>query len=73
MAILQKIEQVGQFDGTNLIDVSDCNSQCGGEFDGPVLWSDEEDAEDTLCEYGGMPDDHQLVKVTIIVESLEGD
>jgi len=53
-----------------LVWASECNSQLeGSEFDGPVLWGDLDEAIAANDECGGVPDDHELVQVTVSYKS----
>lgn len=53
-----------------LVWASECNSQLeGSEFDGPVLWGDFDEAIAANDECGGVPDDHELVAVTVSYKS----
>lgn len=51
-----------------LVRASECNSQIeGSEFDGPVLWDSYEDAIEANDEFGGISDDHRLVRVILTI------
>lgn len=66
-------EHVGMTDmNGDLVLASDWHSQIEGtEFDGPILWDDAETAENDLCDFGGLPEDHMLVKVTLTISNLD--
>lgn len=55
-----------------LVYASECNSQIeGSDYDGPVLWENEAQAEEILEDTGGIPDGHRLVKVSLFISELD--